>query len=158
MQQPATASVPTIGFTRSFAFGIPFWTIVEHGARERARELGATLTMRHCNNDSDMVLALHSLIQQHVDLIIVAAMDPDYPPFLAALAQASAAGIRLIAVDVPLPYPVDCLIRSDDLHGAADGAIFLAERLGRKGKVIHLQGEYGCPGGSAALGGGASGA
>ena len=33
-----TVSTPlTIGFTRDFAFGIPFWTIAEHGARQRAR-------------------------------------------------------------------------------------------------------------------------
>ena len=140
-----TVTPLTIGFTRSFAFGIPFWTIVEHGARERARELGATLVMRHCTNDIEMVISLHSLIEQRVSLIIVAAINPTYPAFLAALAQATAAGIRLIAVDVPLPYPVDCLIRSDDLHGAADGATFLAERLGRQGKVLHLQGDMNAP-------------
>src|SRR3954465_5079129 len=110
MQQMTTDRSPTIGFARSFAFGIPFWTIAEHGARERARELGATLLMRHCTTDSEMAAAIHSLIQQRVDLIIIAAMDPTYPPFLAALAHATAAGIPLIAVDVPLPYPVDCLI------------------------------------------------
>src|SRR5215216_781033 len=108
----------TIGFTRNFSFGIPFWTIAEHGARERARELGVTLAMRHCTNDPEMTASIHSLIEQRVDAIIVAAMDPTYPAFLAALAQATAAGIPLIAVDVTLPYPVDCLIRSDDLHGA----------------------------------------
>jgi PAS domain S-box-containing protein len=135
----------TIGFTRNFSFGIPFWTIAEHGARERARELGVTLAMRHCTNDPEMAASIHSLIEQRVDAIMVAAMDPTYPAFLAALAQATAAGIPLIAVDVTLPYPVDCLIRSDDLHGAADGATFLAECLGRQGKVIHLQGDMGAP-------------
>ena len=74
----------TIGFTRSFAFGIPFWTIAEHGARERARELGAALVVRQCTSDIEMAASLHSLIEQQVDLIIVAAMDPNYPPFLAA--------------------------------------------------------------------------
>src|SRR5262245_44027900 len=141
MEQKTNIAPLTIGFARSFAFGIPFWTIAEHGARVRARELGVNLVMRRCTSDTEMVMSLESLIQQHVDLIIVAAIDPNYPPFLATLAQATAAGIRLIAVDEPLPYPVDCLIRSDDLHGAAEGAAFLAERLGRQGKVIHLQGE-----------------
>jgi rsbT co-antagonist protein RsbR len=135
----------TIGFTRSFALGIPFWTIAEHGARERARELGATLIMRQCTTDAEMALSLHSLIQQRVDLIIIAAMDPNYPPFLDALAQATAAGIPLLAVDVQLPYPVDCLVRSDDLHGAASGASFLAERLERRGKVLQLQGDMAAP-------------
>jgi PAS domain S-box-containing protein len=140
-----TVAPVTIGFTRNFSFGIPFWTIAEHGARERARELDVTLAMRHCTTDSEMAASIHSLIQQHVDLIIIAAMDPTYPPFQDALAQASSAGIPLIAVDVPVDYPVDCLIRSDDLHGAAEGAAFLAERLGHQGKVINLQGEMGAP-------------
>ena len=135
----------TIGFTRSFALGIPFWTIAEHGARARARELGVTLVVHQCTSDLEMTASIHSLIQQQVDTIMIAAMDPTYPAFLAALAQAAAADIPLIAVDVPLPYSVDCLIRSDDLHGAAEGATFLAERLERQGKVIHLQGDMGAP-------------
>jgi PAS domain S-box-containing protein len=141
-----TVTTPlTIGFTRNFAFGIPFWTIAEHGARQRARELGVTLVMRHCADDSEMAASILSLIQHHVNAIIIAPMDPTYPPFLAALAQATAAGIPLIAVDARIPYPVNCLVRSDDVRGSADGAAYLAERLGRQGKVIHLQGERGAP-------------
>jgi len=141
----AVGTALTLGFTRNFSFGIPFWTIAEHGARERARELGVTLAVRHSVDDTEMAASIHSLIQQQVDAIIIAAMDPNYPPFLAALEQATAAGIPLIAVDVPIPYPVDCLVRSDDLHGAAEGAAFLAERLEHRGKVVHLQGEMAAP-------------
>jgi PAS domain S-box-containing protein len=72
-------------------------------------------------------------------------MDPTYAPFLAALEQATAAGIPLIAVDAPIPYSVSCLVRSDDVRGSSDGAAYLAERIGRRGKVLHLQGEGGAP-------------
>src|SRR5258706_12495021 len=109
---------------RHYSFGIPFWTIAEHGARERARELGVTLAMRPCADALEMAGSIQSLIQQRVHAIIVAAIDANDPIFLAALAQASAAGIPLMAVAVPLPYPVDCLVRSDDLRGAADGAAY----------------------------------
>ncbi len=135
----------TIGFTRHSAFGIPFWTIAEHGARERARELGVTLIMRPCSNALEMAESIHTLIQQQVDAIIIAAIDPQHPLFLAALAQATAAGIKLVATDVPIPYPVDCLVRSDDLRGSTDGATYLAEHLGHRGKVIHFQGYMGAP-------------
>jgi hypothetical protein len=47
-------------------------------------------------------------------------MDPSDPTFLAALTRASVASIPLIAVDVAIPYPVNCLVRSDDLRGAAN--------------------------------------
>jgi PAS domain S-box-containing protein len=140
------ASTPlTIGFARHSAFGIPFWTIAEHGARERARELGVTLAMRPCADAIEMVAAIHSLVRQRVDAIIIAAIDPDHPPFLAALEEAAAAGIRLVAADVPLPFQIDCLVRSDDVRGAAEGAAFLAERLGYQGKVVHLQGDMEAP-------------
>jgi anti-anti-sigma factor len=145
MEHKPVGTPLTIGFARSFALGIPFWTIAEHGARERARELGAALVMRRCTTDAEMVRALDSLIQQRVELIMIAALDPSYPAFLDALARVTAAGIRIIAVDVPLPYPVDCLIRSDDVHGAAEGAAFLAQRIDQAGKVIHLQGDMAAP-------------
>lgn len=131
----------TIGFTRNFSLGIPFWTIAEHGARERARELGATLAVRHCTNAPEMAASIDSLVEQRVDAILVAAIIPDFPDFLAALGRATAAGIPIVAVDVQLPYPVASLVRSDDRRGAAAGASFLAERMGRRGKVLHLQGD-----------------
>src|SRR5690348_11825134 len=107
LMQQTTAGTPlTIGFTRNFSFGIPFWTIAEHGARERARELGVTLNMRHCTNEREMADSIHSLVQQHVDAIMVAAIDPKFPGFLAALKHATSAGIPIIAIDVPIPYPV----------------------------------------------------
>jgi len=137
----ASATPPTIGFTRNFSFGIPFWTIAEYGARERARELGVTLAMRHCANGLEQAASVESLIQQHVDLIVVAAIEPDHPRFMAALDRATAAGIPLVAVDVPLAYPVKCQVRSDDLGGSADAACYLARRLGHRGKVIHLAGD-----------------
>ncbi len=144
--QKISANTPlTIGFTRHFSFGIPFWTIAEHGARERARELGVTLVMRPCADALEMAASIHSLIEQQVNAIIVAAIDANDPSFLAALEHITAAGITLVAADVPLAYPVDCLVRSDDLHGAAEGAVFLAERLGQRGKVIHLQGDMAAP-------------
>ena len=135
----------TIGFTRHYSFGIPFWTIAEHGARERARELGVTLAMRPCTDALEMAASIHSLIQQQVNAIIVAAIDANDPGFLAALECVTAAGITLVAVDVPLTCPIDCLVHSDDRRCAADGAAFLTERLGRQGKVIHLQGDMGAP-------------
>src|SRR4051794_26785493 len=119
----------TIGFTRNFSFGIPFWTIAEHGARERARELGVTLAMRHCTTAAEMAASIQNLIQQRVDAILVAAIDPNFPSFLSALAQATAAGIPIIAVDVSLPFPVASLVCSDDRRGAASCARYLAEHI-----------------------------
>ncbi|HEU5085994.1 MAG TPA: hypothetical protein VFT99_01070, partial [Roseiflexaceae bacterium] len=54
----------TIGFARNFSFGIPFWTIAEHGAHQRARELGVSLHMRHCSNDAEMAASIRSLVDQ----------------------------------------------------------------------------------------------
>ena len=48
-------------------------------ARERARELGATLVMRHCTTDIEMAASIHSLIEQRVDPIIIAAHGSALP-------------------------------------------------------------------------------
>lgn len=131
---------PKIGLTRNFAIGVPYWTIMEHSARQRAHELGAALIVRHSSTGPEQAATIHSLIEQRVDAIIVAAIDPDDPEFLAALQRAIAANMPLIAADVPLAIPVSCVIRSDDRRGAAAAARYVADAIGGQGTVIHLQG------------------
>jgi PAS domain S-box-containing protein len=130
----------TIGFSRNFSVGVPFWTLVEHGTRKRARELGVNLIVRYSTDGPEQAAAIHSLVQQQVDAIIVAAIEPNNPAFVGALKQATGARIPIIAADVALPLPVACLVRSDDVRGAAVGATYLAERLDGHGQVVHLQG------------------
>ena len=130
-----------IGFSRDLAIGIPFWTIVEHGARVRAREFDMTLLVHHSVTAHDQAEDIAQLTEQHVDVIIFAAFEPNDPDFIAALQAASAAGIPLIALDIAVPHPVTSLIRSDDFRGAASGAAYLAGQLGGQGKVVHFQGK-----------------
>ena len=130
-----------IGFSRDLAIGIPFWTIVEHGARVRAREFGMTFLAHHSVTAHDQAEDMMDLIEQHVDAIIVAAFDPQAPVFIAALDAANTAAIPVIAVDIAVHYPVASLICSDDLQGAASGAAYFAEQLGGQGKVVHFQGK-----------------
>jgi PAS domain S-box-containing protein len=130
----------TIGFTRHFAVGVPFWTVAEHGARERARELDITLSVHHSATAFEQARVIELLVHQRLAAIIVAAIDPNDPAFVDALDIAAAAGIPVVAVDVPLPRPVACMVRSDDVQGAAVGASYLVERLEGHGKVVHLQG------------------
>jgi PAS domain S-box-containing protein len=132
-----------IGFTRDLAIGVPFWTVVEYGARECAREHGLALGVRHCTSQIEMAAAIRTLTQQQVDAVVVAPMDPNDPAFLSALEAATEAGIPLVAVDMAIPHPVSSLVRSDDVQGIGAGAAYLVERLGGQGKVVHLQGELG---------------
>ena len=89
-----------IGFPRDLAIGVPFWTIVEYGARECARERGVSLDVRHCTSELEMAAAIRTLTQQQVDAMLVAPMDPNHPAFLSALEAATEAGIPLVAVDI----------------------------------------------------------
>jgi ABC-type sugar transport system substrate-binding protein len=132
-----------IGFPQDLAIGVPFWTIVEYGARECARERDVALDVRHCTSELEMAAAIHTLTQQLVNAIVVAPMDPNHPAFLSALKAATEAGIPLVGVDMPVPHPVSSLVRSDDVRGMGAGAAYLVERLGGQGKVVHLQGELG---------------
>lgn len=129
-----------IGFSRNLAIGIPFWTIAEHGAAVRARELGATLLARRSVTAHAQAEDIAHLVGQHVDAIVVAAIEPTDADFLAALDAAHAAGIPLIAVDVEIPRPVACFIHSDDVRGATEATTYLAEQMGGHGKVVHFRG------------------
>jgi PAS domain S-box-containing protein len=131
----------TIGFTRHIQTGNAFWAIVEHSARKRAHELGATIVARYCTTSSEQIATIRAFVQQRVDAIIVGTLYPtDSSLFAAAIEQATAAGIPAVAVDAPPVTPMACLVRSNDAEAMATVAEYLAKRLGGQGQVVHLQG------------------
>lgn len=130
----------TIGFTRHFSSEIPYWAIVEHSARERAHELGASLIVRHNLTGLEQAAVIHDFIQQRVSGIIIAPVYPTHPALADALEQAARAGIPVVAVDTAPIGPVTCVVQSNDVEGIGAAATFLADRLNGRGKVIHLQG------------------
>lgn len=133
-----------IGYICGFSTHTPFWTIAEHGVRQAARELGAALTLRFCADELEVLAAFQDLIRRRLDAILFAPFG-NLESYIPTYKDAKAAGIPLVLLDQPQPYPVDCLVKSDDARGAAAGASYLAERLGGLGKVLHLQGEMSGP-------------
>ena len=119
----------TIGFSRHIAISLPYWTIVEHGARARARELGLGLIVQQNWDGAEQATTIRNLVQQRVDAIIIAPIYPSDPTFVSSvLGQVSSAGIPLIALDGRPPHPVTSVIRSDDVRGLTAAATSVAER------------------------------
>jgi ABC-type sugar transport system substrate-binding protein len=60
-----------LGYICGFSTHSPFWTIVEHGVRQGARELGAALTIRFCADEPEMIAAIQDLTRQRFGAIML---------------------------------------------------------------------------------------
>lgn len=116
-----------------------YWLLISYGARARAAELDAQLTIYNAYTLEEQISAINRLIEQRVDVLFV---GPVMTSGLAdAVARARAAGIPVIALAVELSdSDVTCTVRSDHMRGAELAAAFLAERLGGVGEVAHIIG------------------
>jgi len=85
--------------------------------------------------------ALQRLIAERIDLLILTPLDDSSPALRAAIAQAEAAGTPIITCEHGGSQPADyarCDVRADLADGAHLATSYLAERLGRRGKILHL--------------------
>lgn len=116
-----------------------YWLIVSHGVRERATELGIALTTTHASTLHQQTAALHQLIDQRVDVIL---LGPVAAHGLAApIRRAQAAGIPVIVLAAGVSdCAVTATVRSDHRTGAEVAARYLVEQLGGRGAVAHLMG------------------
>lgn len=103
-----------------------FFNQMNSGAEAAAAELGAKLVIFNANNDpAAQNSAIETYIQQGVDGIVVVAIDVN--GIMAAIEQADAAGIPVVAVDAVLPAgPHKSQVGVDNAGaGAAMGDFFL---------------------------------
>jgi len=122
----------------------PYFAGVEHGVRERTSQLGYQLTERAANNDMSMQLKqIDELIGVKVDAIVVVPIDSD--GIAAAVKQANAANIPMIALDRDVNAGQVVFIGSNNVELGAKGADWVAEHLTTRygeprGNVIDLRG------------------
>src|SRR5262245_50755045 len=102
----------------------------------------AKLNIAHRNTDAAGQLEdLRNLISAKVDAIVVNPADP--AGIQAALAEATAAGITVVAVDQAVTEPSAYIISNDQEEYAYLGAKWLFETLGGKGDVVYMRGAAG---------------
>ena len=102
----------------------------------------ASLNIAHRNTDAAGQLEdIRNLISAGVDAIVVNPADP--AGIQAALAEATAAGITVVAVDQTVTEPSAYIISNNQEEYAYLGAKWLFETLGGKGSVVYMRGAAG---------------
>lgn len=102
----------------------------------------AKLNIAHRNTDAAGQLEdLRNLISAKVDAIVVNPADP--AGIQAALAEATAAGITVVAVDQAVTEPSAYIISNNQEQYAYLGAKWLFEQMGGKGSVVYMRGAAG---------------
>ncbi|MEW9804803.1 ABC transporter substrate-binding protein [Mesorhizobium marinum] len=100
------------------------------------------LNIAHRNTDAAGQLEdLRNLISAKVDAIVVNPADP--AGIQAALAEATAAGITVVAVDQTVTEPSAYIISNNQEEYAYLGAKWLFETIGGKGSVVYMRGAAG---------------
>ena len=102
----------------------------------------AKLNIAHRNTDAAGQLEdLRNLISAKVDAIVVNPADP--AGIKDALAEATAAGIVVVAVDQMVTEPSAYIISNNQEQYAYLGAKWLFEQMGGKGNVVYMRGAAG---------------
>jgi ribose transport system substrate-binding protein len=120
-----------------------FWAFVENGARVRAAELGCTLTMLPAANPEEQAEAIHELVGQQIDLLMISPINVHAPDFISAIQAARAAKIPLITCESGLVAKADfaiCDVRANLRRAAEVVTQHMLEQLGNHGKIVHLPG------------------
>lgn len=128
-----------IGFSIS-TLNNPFFVTLNEGAKEKAAELGASLTIIDAqDNAAKQASDVEDLIQQGVDLIMINPTDSE--AVVSAVQVANNAGIPVITVDRNAEGgKVLSHIASDNAAGGELAAKYLVELIGEGSKVAELEG------------------
>ena len=127
--------------------GNPFYTSVTCGAQKAAKQMGVDFSYQgpdewSVSKQTDIVNAVAA---SHPDAIMISIADPK--SMIAPLAQAKAAGIKIITIDGDLEKTdiASSNIQSDNSKGGYLGGQRLAAVMHGKGQVIALDNEPGIP-------------
>jgi ribose transport system substrate-binding protein len=102
----------------------------------------ASLNIAHRNTDAAGQLEdIRNLVSAGVDAIVVNPADP--AGIQTALAEATAAGITVVAVDQAVTEPSAYVISNNQEEYAYLGAKWLFEQLGGEGEVVYMRGAAG---------------
>ena len=136
----------TIGFANGGGVGNGWREASICSAKAQAADSGqvTSVTVIHHNDDAAGQLAdIRDLIAKKVNAIVVNPPSPD--GLNAGIAEATAAGIPVIAIDASVTEPSAYNLSNDQAQYAYLGASWLFKQLGGKGAVIYMRGIAGHP-------------
>jgi ABC-type sugar transport system substrate-binding protein len=116
-----------------------YWLIVNHGAQQRANELGIELTTAPSLTIEQQIATLQTFISERVDVILLGPMAA--VGLAVTVEQARLAHIPVIVLAAQLSdCPCTCTIRSNHIYGAELAAAHMVGQIGGAGPVAHLVG------------------
>ncbi len=121
----------------------PFWQTMKAAVEARAKEDGVTVDVVALPDDADVseqVSQMEDVVTQKYDGIILGTIDA--AGIIPGLDTANKAGIPVLSVDTaPAGGQIISLVQTDNVKAATMGGEFVAEQIGKSGKVLNLQGD-----------------
>lgn len=141
-EKKAAAEKIVIGYSTP-ALTNQFWNRVTDGIREEAKKNGIEVIVADAQGDSGKQLSdVEDLIQKKVAAILISPWDTDTAA--SCIKKANRANIPVIVVDIGTSGgEYAAFIVSDNKEGGRMAGRFIAEKLGGKGKVVHIQCQLG---------------
>ncbi len=120
-----------------------FWNRVSNGIKEEGAKNGMEVLVADAQGDSGKQLSdVEDLVQKKVAALLISPWDTDTAA--ACIKKANRAGIPVIVVDIGTSGgDYAAFIVSDNKEGGRMAGRFVAEKLGGKGKVVHIQCQLG---------------
>lgn len=113
-----------------------FWTDIEAGAREAAREANVEITVDSPKEEDAVaqIAKVEAMVTRQVDALIVAPSGPQLQP---ALERAVERGIKVVLVDTDVPgwTGKTSLIATDNVESSKAGVTEMVEQLEGSGKI-----------------------
>jgi ribose transport system substrate-binding protein len=121
----------------------PFWQTMKEAVDARAAEDGVTvdtIALPTASGVADQVGQMENAVTQQYDGIILGTVDA--AGIVPGIEGANTAGIPVLSVDTaPAGGDIISLVQTDNIAAAQQGAQFIADKIGGKGKVLNLQGD-----------------
>jgi ribose transport system substrate-binding protein len=120
-----------------------FWNRVSNGLQEAGKKNGVEVLVADAQGDSGKQLSdVEDLIQKRVSAILISPWDTDTAA--SCIKKANKAGIPVIVVDIGTSGgEYAAFIVSDNKEGGRMAGRYIAEKLGGKGKAVHIQCQLG---------------
>ncbi len=120
-----------------------YWNRVSNGIQEEAKKNNIEVIVADAQNDSGKQLSdVEDLIMKQVSVLLISPWDTDTAA--SCIKKANRAKIPVVIVDIGTSGgEYTAFIISDNKEGGRIAGRFIAEQLGNKGKVVHIQCQLG---------------
>jgi ribose transport system substrate-binding protein len=121
----------------------PFWQTMKAAVDSRAAEDAVTVdtfALPTSSGVADQVSQMETVVTQKYDGIVLGTVDA--AGIVPGIQAANDANIPVLSVDTaPAGGKIISLVQTDNIAAAQQGANFIVQKIGGKGKVLNLQGD-----------------